>query len=302
MKRVVGISLGSSDRDSTAELEFLGHHFVVQRIGTDGDEARFQRLMQEYDGKVDALCFGGGDLYLVAAGRRYPLRSTQRLIRGVRQTPVLDGVGLKHALEAATVSWLQNEGVVDFSSARVFLVCAVDRYGLAEALARVAKRMVIGDLMFGLGIGVPLTSLRQLNVVARLLLPIIARVPFEWLYPTGERQRVIVPKWTRYYQWADVIAGDFLFIRRHMPERLEGKVILTNTTTPEDVGLLRERGVRLLVTGTPRIGGRTFGTNILEGMLVAAADGQGPLPAEEYLARLRQAGWQPTVERLQESK
>ncbi len=299
MKRVLGVSLGSSDRDSSAELEFLGHQFLVQRIGTDGDKAKFERLMTENDGKVDALCFGGGDLYLYAANRRYPFKAAHRLVRNVRQTPVVDGGGIKHALEAATVGWMQSEGLVDFSRSNVLLVCAVDRYGLAWALARLCRRVVFGDVMFGLGLPFPLTSIGQLNLAARILLPIITRLPLHWVYPTGSRQRSIVPKWGKYYQWADVIAGDFLFIRRHLPDRLAGKVIVTNTTTAADVDLLRQRGVRLLVTSTPCIGGRTFGTNILEGMLVAAAGASHPLSEGEYLAALRQAGWKPTVQHLE---
>jgi hypothetical protein len=92
---------------------------------------------------------------------------------------------------------------------------------------------------------------------------------------------VIVPRFRAWYEWATVIAGDCLYIKRHMPERLDGKVIVTNTTTPADVEAFRQRGVRYLVTATPRLEGRSFGTNVMEAALVAlagkkaAADGSG---------------------------
>ncbi|KUJ90606.1 MAG: hypothetical protein XD37_1142, partial [Thermoanaerobacter thermocopriae] len=36
MKKVVSISIGSSTRNKTAEVEILGEKFVIERIGTDG--------------------------------------------------------------------------------------------------------------------------------------------------------------------------------------------------------------------------------------------------------------------------
>lgn len=56
-----------------------------------------------------------------------------------------------------------------------------------------------------------------------------------------------------------------------MPERLDGKIIVTNTVTQEDVEMMKEKGVKMLITTTPNINGRSFGTNVMEGVLVAVA-------------------------------
>ncbi len=91
------------------------------------------------------------------------------------------------------------------------------------------------------------------------------------LYPTGDKQETNEPKHEKYFNQADVIGGDFLYIRKHMPEDLSGKTVVTNTTTEQDVELLKERGVKWLITTTPRYEGRTFGTNMLEAALTAYA-------------------------------
>jgi hypothetical protein len=44
--------------------------------------------------------------------------------------------------------------------------------------------------------------------------------------------------------------------------------VLTNTVTLADVQELRKRGVEWLVTSTPEIDGRSFGTNVLEAVLL----------------------------------
>ena len=58
-------------------------------------------------------------------------------------------------------------------------------------------------------------------------------------------------------------------MRQFMPDRLDGKVVLTNTLTARDVAELRDRRVRMLVTTTPDFGGRSFGTNVVEAALLA---------------------------------
>ena len=83
---------------------------------------------------------------------------------------------------------------------------------------------------------------------------------------------------------------------------MDGKIIVTNTTTPEDVELLRARGVSHLVTSTPRLDGRSFGTNMMEAALVALADKGRALSNAEIAGMLGEADMLPTVLALQGSE
>src|SRR5947209_130518 len=155
MKQVVSVSLGASSGDMRVETEFLGEPFVVAREGTDGDLRRAIARIAELDGKVDAIGLGGIDLYLVAGGRRYVVREAARMAAAARRSPVVDGSGLKHTLERETIRWLQRQGVIDFRGRRVLMVAGVDRFGMAEALAEAGADLVFGDLIYGLGVNVP---------------------------------------------------------------------------------------------------------------------------------------------------
>jgi len=55
----------------------------------------------------------------------------------------------------------------------------------------------------------------------------------------------------------------------HVVSDLKGKTIVTNTTTEDNIALLKERGVKTVITTTPRYDGRSFGTNLTEAMLTA---------------------------------
>ena len=97
---------------------------------------------------------------------------------------------------------------------------------------------------------------------------------------------------------ATVIAGDCHFIKRFMPARLDGKIICTNTTTAADVAAFRAAGARYLVTTTPRLEGRSFGTNMMEAMLVAVS-GQGrKLTDAELNELIAQLDFHPNIEPL----
>jgi len=298
VKRIVSVSLGSSKRNSKATVTILGEEVTVERVGTDGSIEKAIALIKELDGQVDAFGMGGIDLYVHAAGRRYAFRDARRIAAAATRSPMLDGSGLKNTLERRTVHWV-DQNLMPFRGKRVLMTAAVDRFGMAEALDSVGADIVFGDVMFGLGIPIPIRRFRTLHVVARLLLPVITQLPFTWLYPTGAKQESYEPRFTEYYQWADVIAGDWLYIRRYAPDRLPGKTILTNTVTPADIEWMRQAGVATLVTTTPNLGGRSFGTNLMEALIVATAGkGAEEMSPADYEAWLDRIGFAPRVEYL----
>lgn len=299
-KRVVSVSLGSSSRDHRFETQILGQPIIIERRGTDGDTARAKALLEELDGQVDALGLGGTDLYLHAGRRKYLIRETARLVGNVRTTPFVDGGGLKASWERWLIAdYLPTQKGIAFRGRRVLLVSSVDRYGMAEAFTEAGAEVVFGDLIFALGVPIPLRSLTAVNILAAILLPVLSRLPIRFLYPTGKKQEEITPKHGRHYAWAEVLAGDFHLIRRFMPADLRGKVILTQTITPADIKELRGRGVWLLITDGPDMGGRSFATNVLQGAIVAVL-GRRPEDIEpsEYLATALRAGFLPRMEEL----
>lgn len=270
MKRIVSISIGSSKRDSHIETEILGEKFTIERIGTDGSIKKAIALIEALDGKVDALGMGGIDLYLWGGSRRYTIREALPLKRAAKVTPVVDGSGLKNTLERKVVKYLMENNIVDFQRNTTLITCALDRFGLTETISQYEGKILIGDIIFCLGLDIPIYSLKHIQTIARWIAPIVCKLPFKMLYPIGDKQnKSIMSKLQKYYSEVDVIAGDFHYIKRYMPQSLKDKIIITNTVTVEDVLQLKERGVALLITTTPRLVDRSFGTNVMEAMIVS---------------------------------
>ena len=298
-KIVISISIGSSKRDAKGSLLLGDTEVMLERKGTDGDMDKAACLLQYYDGKVDAMGLGGTDLYLVAGNSRYVFAESAKLLKQVKYTPVLDGSGLKNTLERMAIRHLADTHVIDFNGKNVLLVGAVDRFGMAEALAEQNCKVLFGDIVYGLGCNIPIRSLSSLQRWASVLVPVITRLPIKWMYPTGKKQDSHISRHPEYFADSDIIAGDFLFIRRFMPSYLEGKTIITNTVTADDRQMLKDAGVKTLVTTTPCLQGRSFGTNVLEAAIVAASGSKTALRPEEYEAFISNHKIMPSIEHFQ---
>ena len=300
MKHVVSISLGSSGRNKKVTVKFGDDPILLERIGVDGDEKKARALFAEMDGKVDALGVGGVELYILLKGKEYPLRSGLGLIKDVHQTPAVDGRGLKHTLERRVMQVIEPQLDEPISPKKAMMTLGVDRIGMAESLAEAGYDTVFCDLMFGLGVPVPIYGLKNLYRVGRMLLPVAGQLPISMIYPTGESQETITPKYQKYFNYGPVIAGDFLYIRKHLPEDLKGRMIVTNTTTAADVELLKSRGLKYLATTTPVFEGRSFGTNMLEAALTAYAGKGRTLTQAELSALLDELNIKPNLQKLNE--
>lgn len=293
MRRAISISLGSSKRDKKVVVKFKNEEIEVERVGTDGDAEKARQMYLDMDGKVDAFGVGGVDLYLRLDDREYPLNAALKLVEGVTKTPLCDGRGLKHTLERRVFELGKKElGDVHFKQG--FVPVAVDRVGLALAVADVADKIVIGDLMVALGVPIPIYGIPAFKRVARVMLPIVSHFPLSMIF-YGSDGAEKEPKYVKYFEGSDLIAGDFLFMRKYMPARLDGKTVVTNTTTEENIELLKSRGVKTIITTTPRYEGRSFGTNMLEAALTAYAGKGRRLTDAELNALIDDIGIKPSV-------
>jgi hypothetical protein len=290
MKRIVSISLGSSARDHSVVARIGDEEFTIERIGTDGSYEKAFALIRELDGKVDAFGMGGISLYLYGRNNhRYILHSAVPILNEARKTPMADGSGLKNTLERQMVHFLKDDLGISLKDKTVLMVCGMERLGMAETFSQMGCRTLYGDLIFVLGIPFVIKSLKSLHSVAAMLMPVVQRLPLKVLYPSGQSQDTNTPKYEKIFEQADIIAGDFLYIKKYLPLSISGKIIVTNSITPQDVEMLRQRGAKLLITSTPELDGRSFGTNVMEA-LASVMIGKRPenITPEEYQAFLNQ--------------
>lgn len=269
MRKVVSVSLGSPFGDFRQVLELGKQSIEVSRVGTGGRAAAVRQILHDLDGRVDVLCLGGVNLHYMVADRAYPLPLGRSLAAVVKHSPVVDGSWVKRYWEPWVVRKLASENQLSIRGRRVLLVSALDRWALAEAFHGLGCSLTIGDAMFGLGLPFAFHDLKLFQTAAAITLPVLRFLPLSWLYPLGKSQDKVRPRFARWYGQAEIIAGDFHFIYRHLPEDLSGKTIITATVRSDHVQSLRSRGLATLVTTGPQLNGRAWGANVLEGVLRA---------------------------------
>ncbi|AOT71090.1 quinate 5-dehydrogenase [Geosporobacter ferrireducens] len=302
MKHIVSVSIGSTERNHRAEVDLLGEQFIIERIGTNGDIEKAIKILKTLDGKVDAFGMGGIDLYIYVGSKRYTIKDALPLREAVRYTPIVDGSGLKNTLERNVIEYLEKQKLIDFSGKKVLMVSAADRFGMAQALEAAGCTLTCGDLMFSLGIPYPVKSLKLFYRIAGIIAPIAVKMPFHLLYPTGKEQhKNEIYKYEQYYHESDIIAGDFHYIHRFMPKRLENKIVITNTVTSQDIEEMRSRGVETLITTTPEFKGRSFGTNVMEAIIITCiGKNTSEVTEADYKNMIRKLALEPRIISLQE--
>ncbi len=296
MELILSVSLGSKTRDHQVEIEVGGKKFLLKRIGCDGDFKQARKLFLEYDQKVAAFGLGGINLNLGVRNKKYKIPQAHNLIKGVK-SPVVDGSGLKETLEKEVIKQVADS--ITIKNEKVLLVSAIDRFGMAQAFKEQEAKLICGDLMFALKFPLAIKSLAILETLARVSLPLLSKLPFKILYPTGKKQTKNQKKFGRYFREAKIIAGDFHYIRYYSPKDLTNKIIITNTITATDRARLRKKGVKKLITTTPKLEGRSFGTNVIEALLTALADkAVNKITNDDYSKLLDLLQFKPRIEEV----
>jgi predicted amino acid dehydrogenase len=302
MPTVVVIHLGSGADAHT--LYLLGRTVEIRRIGVGGDLAEVPRLIAALDGQVDAIGLEGMPATLELGHARRPHQLGAQWAALAQQTPVVEGSGVRAALERWGVMLADRLEPGIFSHKRVLLVPGLNHEGLAQALRRFGGKIRYADplVYFGLpdlpGVG----SGKTLEQAAGPTLEQLAEAPFPRLYPTAGKPRQ--PRAARPFHQADILAGDIGAIRRYAPTRLAHKIVVVPSASEEDLADLQARGVMIAVMLIPNFGAtdgrRGYGVAAAEAVMAALRPATtDALTEDTYLDMLADVSWQPEVRHLQ---
>ncbi len=269
--KICGVSLGSSARDFRAEFSLAGVDYEIQRCGTDGELAKAIDLIKSLDGRVAAIGLGGVNLAYVLGARHYPIREGTALAQAARVTPVVDGAFVKELWEPCLIRELASSGRLILRGKQVLLSSALDRYHLGVCLEQLGARVWVGDALLALKLPLLFPTVRSFALAGIAAMPLLSRLPLKFLYPLGKKQESRKQGWNFLLHSMDVFAGDFHLINRYLPPSLTGKSLLTSTLTADDRQELARRGAAHIYPLGLTFSGRSFGANIVDALLTAAA-------------------------------
>ncbi len=275
MKNVIGISLGASSRDFEFTTSFLGARLRVRRLGTDGSVAKAAKLVRQWRPEAAAIGLGAvKDSQGDGAGNGFADRDLKRLREAAGDVPLTTGARLGDIFLEWAVRHAQTELGHYFDNAKVLFFSGTANHKLAATMAEYTPNLQFADLLLQLGVPTLIGSLEALPMVAGGARKVADWVPTRWL-PTSLLDPWAQSVLRRAVRDADVVVAPVHELDDFGLEELAGKTIITATVNEARVAAFRDKGVNLVVDGSPELHGHVLGPDLLDAMILAAT-GKSP--------------------------
>ncbi|MCP4417309.1 MAG: serine carboxypeptidase [Chloroflexi bacterium] len=291
---------GSEETEETIEL--LDNNIHIRHIGCEQDLDKMAAQIKALDGQVTAVALDGIVKTLRLGKAKVIHPDAEPLFNIAQETPVVDGSGVRAAMERWAVRLADEAQPGIWSRKRVLMAPGLNHGGLAQALAQYTKELRYADptVYFALPSVPGVGNVEALPRIAEPTLNQLRSYPFRRLFPqAGETIR---PRSPKLFEWADILAGHMEGIRRYGPEQLKRKIVVAESANEEDVADLRARGVSAIVTTMPPLGHKLahLGAALFEACLVALRpDPNAALTENTYLNLMAQIEWTPGIQYLQ---
>jgi predicted amino acid dehydrogenase len=274
MKNVISISLGASSQDFQFTTTFLGAKMRVRRLGTDGSTAKAIKLLKRWDEQADAIGLGVVKDSHSLGARRFIERDSVRMRQAVTRVPVTTGAQLGDIFLEWAVRRAQTELGHYFDNANVLFFSGMAHYRLATTMSEYTGNLLFADPLLQLGVPKLLTSLDALSMYASG-----AHYVSDWV-PPRVMPTLLLKQWTRFVlrkamQKATVVVAPVHELDHFGLEELAGKTVVTATVNEQRIANFKDKGVSLVVDGSPMMHGHVLGPDLLDAMILAAT-GKAP--------------------------
>ena len=271
MKRAVGISMGAGDQDFEFGARFMGQQFNVQRLGTNGSMAKALKLLKHWGQHADAIGLGVVKEHYTVGSRRYVEGDSARLKSVVTRIPVTTGGRLGDILQEWALRHVQAKLGDYFNNANVLFFSGRTNYKLALAMSEYTSNLQFADLLLQLGVPKMLMSLDMLELYASG-----AHYVLDWA-PTSVMSSTPVKEWTKFVlrramREATVIVAPVHELDDFGAEELAGKTIVTSTVNDQRIAQFKDKGVNLVIDGSPMLFEHVLGPSLLDAMIIAATE------------------------------
>lgn len=285
-------------------ISVLGREVTIRTVSCGGELPRARDLIEENDGKFDAIALDRLPLTLRLGRARVEHERGRPLVAAARKTPLVDGSGICAGLERWGVILADRAEPGIFAEKRVLMVPGLNHVGLASSLMHHAAEIRYADpvVFFGLSHFPGVARRATLEQSAAPILETLREDPYNRLFPHAGPKPV--RNHARLFAWADVLAGDAAAIRRFAPTDLRRKTIVVDSIGDADLDDLARRGASIIVTMMPALEeGHDLArlpAPVVEAVLVAVRPSAGlPLTEDTYLDMIADLDWSPGVRYLQ---
>ena len=295
MKNVISISLGASSRDFQFTTTFLGEKMRVRRLGTDGSTDKAIELLRHWDGRADAIGLGVVKDSHSLGARQSIERDSRRLRQNVSHALVTTGDRLGDIFLEWAVRRAQVQLGHYFDNARVLFFSGLAQDKLAMTMSEYSGNLMFADPLLQLGVPKLLTSLDALSLYATG-----AHWVSSWAPPRVVPAELL-DRWSGFVlrkalQKASVVVAPVHELDPFGLEELAGKTVITSNVNDQRIADFKDKGVDMVVDGSPMMNGHVLGPDLLDAMILAATGKPpGTLVEDDYLPIITGMQAQPRI-------
>lgn len=303
MKRIISISLGTSQRDYQIKAKFLGQNFFIRRIGTDGDTREIVELLYDWETGADAIGLSGVK-FPSKIGLKKTAETRDMRIKELSadlKIPVTTGEAIRNVAQGWVARYVQETQKDYFTNARVLVLSGMTDYSIAAVISEYTDNIQFADPVLEHGIPKFLNSVKDMELYARGVHDVLSLSPThviatslplvnEWnkyiLRKAMQKATVIIVPYESFYEYLDSCTL----------EELGGKTVITSTAYDDRVEFLQKRGVDVIIDATPKILPRVVQVDVLEAMImVALGKKEGELSGDELLEVISEQRIRPRI-------
>ena len=277
MKKIVSISLGSSKNEYELNVKFMGQDFNIKHFGTDGDLDKAEKLLRQWDNKVDAIGLGSVQFPKVLAPTAPQDEKSKKFLELASQisTPTTTGKTLRSVSFEWAFHHIQFVEGNYFNNNRMLFFDGLLQYKFAQVMSAFTDNMTFADPVLKNGIPKFLNSINDLELYANKLHSVLQFVPSKRIVKTAKGLIDLNGYlMKRAMQKAHVLLVPFYdfyeYLSNTTVEDLAGKTVITSTVYDDRIEFLKERGVDVIIDVTPMPFEKIVGVNVLEAMVLAA--------------------------------
>ena len=295
MKTVIGVSLGSRRQDFEFRTRFLGHSLQVRRVGANGSLAQAARLLRQWDHKADAIGLG----LVQDSGHIGASRATDGPAAGlcaeVSRAALSTGARLADIYLEWAVRHAQTTLGHIFDNTRVLFFSGLATQKLAASMAEYTPNLQFADPLLHLGVPKLLTSLEALDLYAAG-----AHRVADWA-PPRVLPAPLMRQWSQHVLRRAIVRSHVIVAPVHELdgfglEELAGKIVVTTTVNDERLAAFKDKGVHLVIDGSPLLHGHALDPALLDAMILAATSkASDELLEDDYLEILAAEQLEPRL-------
>ncbi|HEY5249067.1 MAG TPA: dehydrogenase [Dermatophilaceae bacterium] len=293
---IVQVSLTGSDRDFDEYVNFLEHDFRILRMGTNGDVAAAEALVQKWAGEADAIAVTGLREARAAGLYDGELEAIERVKSATTAVPVTDGHALHDVLQEWAIRHVQNEMPGFFNNARTVILGGLNHDRTTRILREFTSNLEFADPLLRLDVPARLDSSPILGLAADIGLWPIRKLPGQvqsMIKTPGHRLSNALARMAA--RNCDVVVASYDELTGFGLEDLAGKTVVTSAISEDRLADLAGRGVDMVLDATPQPFHVTVVTAVLEAMMLATVAGSGALTNDDLLDMIVSAGLEPRL-------